>query len=48
MTTTDEQVQERMRWLVAEIDRHDRLYYVEAKPGEFDILRIGAAFSSSI
>ena len=32
MTTTDEQIQERMRWLVAEINRHDRLYYVEAKP----------------
>ena len=32
MTTTEEQIQERMRWLVAEIDRHDRLYYVEARP----------------
>ena len=25
-------IQERMAWLVAEIDRHDRLYYVEARP----------------
>ena len=33
MTTTEEQIQERMRWLVAEIDRHGRLYYVEARRG---------------
>ncbi|MBQ3289789.1 MAG: NAD-dependent DNA ligase LigA [Kiritimatiellae bacterium] len=29
---TNEEAQQRIRWLVAEIDRHDRLYYVEARP----------------
>lgn len=29
---TEEVAKARMAWLVAEIDRHDRLYYVEARP----------------
>ena len=29
---TERDAQERMAWLVREIDRHDRLYYVEAQP----------------
>ena len=29
---TNEEAKTRMRWLAAEIDRHDRLYYVEARP----------------
>ena len=29
---TTEEAKTRMRWLAAEIDRHDRLYYVEARP----------------
>ena len=29
---TAEEAHARMKWLVAEIDRHDRLYYVEARP----------------
>lgn len=29
---TEEAAKARMAWLVAEIDRHDRLYYVEARP----------------
>ena len=29
---TAEEAKSRMAWLVAEIDRHDRLYYVEARP----------------
>ena len=29
---TEEETKARMAWLVAEIDRHDRLYYVEARP----------------
>ena len=31
-TMTNAEVQARIKWLVAEIDRHDRLYYVEARP----------------
>ena len=29
---TSEEAQNRIKWLVKEIDRHDRLYYVEARP----------------
>ena len=29
---TTEEAHSRMKWLAAEIDRHDRLYYVEARP----------------
>ena len=29
---SDDQIRERIAWLVKEIDRHDRLYYVEARP----------------
>ena len=29
---TEEEAKARIKWLVAEIDRHDRLYYVEARP----------------
>ena len=29
---TTEEAHARMKWLAAEIDRHDRLYYVEARP----------------
>ena len=29
---TNEEAQARIAWLVREIDRHDRLYYVEARP----------------
>ena len=29
---TEGEAQARIKWLVAEIDRHDRLYYVEARP----------------
>ena len=32
MTTTDSDPKARMDWLVKEINRHDRLYYVEARP----------------
>ena len=41
---TDEEIRARMAWLVAEIDRHDRLYYVEARPviGDRDYDVVGA------
>ena len=32
MKTTEDAVAARIAWLVREIDRHDRLYYVEARP----------------
>lgn len=39
---TESAAKERIAWLVAEIDRHDRLYYVEARPAigdrDYDLL----------